>query len=81
MLLKFKPYDHILQLLTITCRHNNKLQRYSANFFSLSPTISDFELTLTLIIKTDLLFVPTTPIDADISEVRNFGRIYSMQKN
>ena len=30
MLLKSKPYDHILQLSTTTCRQNNKLQRYSA---------------------------------------------------
>ena len=30
MLLRSKPYDRMLQLSTITCRHNNKLQQYSA---------------------------------------------------
>ena len=30
MVLRSKPYDHILQLSTITCRHNNKLQRCSS---------------------------------------------------
>ena len=57
MLLKSMPYDHTLQLTTITCRHNNKLQRYSADFPSLSSTNSDFELTLTLI----EYFLPALP--------------------
>ena len=30
MLFRSKPCDHILQLSTITCRHKNKLQQYSA---------------------------------------------------
>ena len=30
MLLRSKPYDHILQISTTTCCHNNKLQRYNA---------------------------------------------------
>ena len=37
---------------------------YSADFPSLSSTDSDFELTLTLIIITDLLSVPRTRIDS-----------------
>ena len=68
MLLGSKPYDHILQLSTITCRHSDKLQQYSADFPSLSSTNSDFELTLTLIINTDLLSVPTTRMDSNLSE-------------
>ena len=43
---------------------HNKLQRYSADFPSLSSTNSDFVLTLTLIINTDLLSVPTTRIQS-----------------
>ena len=78
MLLRSKPYDHILQLSTITCPHNNKLQGCSADFLSLSSIAFDFKLTLTLIINTDLLSVPTTRIDSNLSEVRNFGRIYSI---
>ena len=66
MLLRFKPYDLILHLSKITCRHNNKLQQYSANFPYLSSTNSDFELTLTLIINTDFLSVPKTHIDSDV---------------
>ena len=61
MLLRFKPYDHILQLSTITCGHNKKLQRYSADFPSLSSTNCDFELTLTLAINTDFLSIPKVP--------------------
>ena len=61
MLLRFKPYDHILQLSTITCRHNNKLQPYSADFPSLSSTNCDFELTFTLVINMDFLSVPKIP--------------------
>ena len=53
-----KPYDHILQLSTTTCGHNKKLQRYSADFPSLSSTNCDFELALLLIINTDFLSVP-----------------------
>ena len=53
-----KPYDHILQLSTITCGHNKKLQRYCADFSCLSSTNCDFELTLTIVINTDLLSVP-----------------------
>ena len=30
MLHRYKPSDHILQLSTIICRYNNKLQRYNA---------------------------------------------------
>ena len=56
-----KPYDHILQLSTITCGHNKKLQRYCANFPSLSSTNCDFELTLTLAINTDFLSVSKVP--------------------
>ena len=56
-----KPYDHILQLSTITCGHNKKLQQYSADFSSLSSTNCDFELTLTLAINTDFLSVSKVP--------------------
>ena len=63
MLLRSKPYDHVL-----TCRHNNKLQRYSADFPSLSSTNSDFELTLTLIIITNFLSVPKPRIYSNLSE-------------
>ena len=41
---------------------------YSAEFRSLFSTNSDFELTLTLIINMDLLFVLTTPIDSNLFE-------------
>ena len=68
MLLRSKPYDHILQLSTLTCCHKNKLQRYSEDFPSLSSTNSDFELTLTLIINADLLSVPRTRSDSNLSE-------------
>ena len=56
-----KPYDHVLQFSTITCSHNRKLQRYCADFPSLSSTNCDFELTLTLVINTDILSVPKVP--------------------
>ena len=70
MLLESKPYDHVLQLSTMTCRHNNKLQRHSADFPCLSSTNSDFGLTLILIIDTDLPSIPTTrrPIDSNLSK-------------
>ena len=42
MLLRSKPYDHILQLSTITCRHNNKLHRIALIF----PLYSQLTLTL-----------------------------------
>ena len=79
MLLRSKPYDHILQLSTITCRYNNKFHRTELIFPSLSSTDSGFELTLTLIIITDLS-VPKhvlTPIFLN-SEARNFCRICSI---
>jgi len=66
LLLRFKPYDHKLQLSTITCCHNNKLQQYSADFQSLSATNSDLELTL--IIITDLPSVPTSRFNSNPSE-------------
>ena len=49
-----KPYDHMLQLSTITCRPSNKLQQCNI----LSETNSDVELTL--IIKMDLPSVYAT---------------------
>jgi len=48
--------------------HNNKLQRYSADFPSLSATNSDLELTL--IINMDLPSVHTTRFDSNPSEER-----------
>ena len=45
MLLRSKPYDHILQSSTITCRHNNKLHNLT-RMFPLYPQLTlIFELT------------------------------------
>ena len=66
MLLRSKSYDLILQLSTIIFGHNKKLQRYRADFPSLSSTNYDFELTLTLVINTDFLSVPKTRIVSDL---------------
>ena len=68
MLLRSKPYDHILQLSTIACGHKKKLQQYRADFSSLSSNNCDFELTLTLVINTDFMSVPKTRIDCNLSE-------------
>ena len=65
MLLRSQPYDHILQPSTITCRHNNKLHRI-ALIFPLYSQLTDFDLTLTLIIISDFLSVPKTRIDSDL---------------
>ena len=45
-----------------------QITQYIADFPSLSSTISDFELTLTLIINADLLSVHKTRIDSNLSE-------------
>ena len=75
MLFRSKPYDHILQLSTITCRHNNKLHDIAQIFplylqltLTLGLTFLTLGLTLTLVVNTDLLSVPKTRMNSNLSK-------------